>query len=78
MTNTYGGSSEEAGWHEPLEQKKRLLCLSVNGRTVFPNHAHRTNRAGRQMCCQVCHECGQTLRTVLDGELWCDHCLAYK
>ncbi len=28
--------------------------------------------------CGRCHECGHKLRTVLDGEEWCDHCGQYR
>lgn len=28
--------------------------------------------------CVRCHTCGGGLRTVLDGEEWCDFCAAYR
>jgi hypothetical protein len=28
--------------------------------------------------CGRCHECGEKLRTVLDGEEWCDRCGEYR
>jgi hypothetical protein len=28
--------------------------------------------------CGRCHTCGDRLRTVLDGEEWCDTCHAYR
>lgn len=28
--------------------------------------------------CGRCHECGTKLRSVLDGETWCDTCKAYR
>lgn len=28
--------------------------------------------------CGRCHECGTTLRVVLDGEEWCDVCRQYR
>jgi hypothetical protein len=40
-------------------------------------HERRANSAGRQTCCQVCHDCGTELRPVLDGELWCPTCECY-
>jgi hypothetical protein len=44
----------------------------------LPDHERHTNRADRQVCCKTCHECGSDLRNVLDGELWCDTCGAYR
>lgn len=41
-------------------------------------HARRVNGSGRQDCCHACHECGGWLRQVLDGELWCGKCEAYR
>lgn len=41
-------------------------------------HARRVNGSGRQVCCFTCHECGGWLKTVLDGELWCGKCEAYR
>lgn len=28
--------------------------------------------------CGHCHTCGTKLRSVLDGEEWCNHCGAYR
>jgi len=42
------------------------------------SHERRVNGAGRQICCRQCHECGNELRSVLDGELWCDTCGGYR
>ena len=30
------------------------------------------------MSCGKCHDCGTSLRSVLDGEEWCDTCKAYR
>jgi len=38
----------------------------------------RKLHTGRQVCCRTCHTCLQPLREVLDGELWCDTCEAYR
>lgn len=42
------------------------------------SHPRCVNRTGRQTCCEVCHECGGDLSRVLDGELWCAECEAYR
>lgn len=41
-------------------------------------HKRRVNSPGRQTCCNFCHECGDELHTVLDGEKWCPKCEAYR
>ena len=41
-------------------------------------HERRVNSSERQTCCRQCHTCGGQLREVLDGELWCDACKAYR
>jgi hypothetical protein len=28
--------------------------------------------------CNRCHDCGDVLHTVLDGEEWCDRCREYR
>lgn len=28
--------------------------------------------------CGNCHQCGEGLRTVLDGEEWCEKCQTYR
>jgi len=33
---------------------------------------------GEKMSCNKCHTCGNKLRTVLDGEEWCDTCQTYR
>ena len=43
----------------------------------IPDHPRRVNCAGRQICCTICHQCGCQMRTVLDGEHWCDTCQTY-
>ena len=45
---------------------------------VMPDHEQRTNRTGRQVCCKTCHNCGTRCVRVLDGELWCATCGAYR
>ena len=39
-----------------------------------------STRAGctRSQPCNHCHTCGEVLRTVLDGEQWCDRCQKYR
>ena len=32
----------------------------------------------RETMCGKCHDCGASLRSVLDGEEWCDTCQAYR
>jgi hypothetical protein len=41
-------------------------------------HWRQLNKSGRQVCCRVCHTCLQSLKEVLGGELWCEHCQKYR
>ena len=45
---------------------------------LLPDHEQRTNGMGRQVCCETCHNCGTRCVRVLDGELWCPICGAYR
>lgn len=56
-----------------LERLAELEC-----RAQMPRHDRVVNSTGRQTCCEFCHKCGSKLRSVLDGELWCDTCQEYK
>jgi hypothetical protein len=54
------------------------LMLRFNWTRRYHQHARRVNVAHRQECCDTCHDCGQPMARVLDGELWCDTCQAYR
>jgi len=54
-----------------------LYELGTSGQ-VLCRHLRTANRSGRQMCCEVCHQCGTQMNRVLDGELWCAECEAYR
>ena len=57
--------------------------IDIGGEAVAVGHAdlghpHKKNKAGRQVCCKVCHICGAKLDECLDGELWCPGCYRYR
>lgn len=54
------------------------LELAVIERWPQIAHAQKTNLSGRQVCCKTCHVCGNALKEILDGELWCRECGAYR
>lgn len=61
-------------WDNPNLQY--LYELSTSG-DVMCRHSRKVNRAGRQDCCETCHECGYPL-IQFHGELWCQACEAYR
>ena len=59
------------------EVDKKCLEMAIRIKKGL-SHPQHTNRAGRQVCCHICHVCLLPLRECLDGEQWCAECQTYR